>query len=230
MNVESPHMLSDGELRRKLWSIEKQSILNRSIIPNEVNSLIFLNRILSPSRLMPQAGGWAASYTLIATVVDYLLSKNQPLIYDFGGGVSTLWLSLYCAKFDGKIVSIDESDHYTSLTRSHLDRLGTADTVNLIHAPVTSQEDYKWYTTETIPLGADIDAVIVDGPTGSSDTCVRYKALPFLANNLADGALVILDDTHRSDEALIADQWQEEFSLSKYCEQPRNATAFTFHR
>ena len=48
---------------------------------------------------------------------------------------------------------------------------------------------------------------------GLTGNLARYPALPVLADRLAEGAYILLDDTERDDEQEILNRWIHEFSV-----------------
>jgi hypothetical protein len=60
-----------------------------------------------------------------------------------------------------------------------------------------------------------IELLLVDGPPGYGEGMAlsRYPALPALAERLAPGALVVLDDAQRDGERRILDAWERELDF-----------------
>ncbi|WP_394274623.1 class I SAM-dependent methyltransferase [Luteococcus sp.] len=204
--------MDDKDLLRILNRMEGVSRRSLYLIPQEVEAQTFIHRLLEPHRMTPAAGGWAANYTTLAAMLDHLTTVEQPLVYDFGGGVSTLYFALFAKKFGGHVISIDHDDHFIGITRTYLDTFGVSDCATLVHAPIVNQEGGPWYDRSAIPLRSDIDLVFVDGPLGSLQPKVRRHALPFVVDHLATTATVAIDDTDRPDEREIADDWIQTWS------------------
>jgi hypothetical protein len=71
--------------------------------------------------------------------------------------------------------------------------------------------------------------LFVDGPPGAIARQVRYPAFPLLADRLAPGATVVLDDSRRSAEAAIVKAWKQESFRGRRLREVRSldrATAF----
>ena len=89
--------------------------------------------------------------------------------------------------------------------------------VEVIDAPLDphelAPEGCRWYSPEALErLGASIDLLVVDGPPADRPGLERsrYPALPALADRLADGATVVLDDLDRAGERWVVDRWEAE--------------------
>ena len=67
-----------------------------------------------------------------------------------------------------------------------------------------------WYDLAKLPDIGEIDVLLVDGPIGAIAEQARYPAFPLLADRLADGGLVVLDDTNRPEEQEVVRRWLEE--------------------
>jgi predicted O-methyltransferase YrrM len=108
-------------------------------------------------------------------------------------------------------VSLEHDEKYAAVTRAalvrqHLDRFVDLRIAAL--APVTIDEtEYRWYSEKALSGVTNIHLVFVDGPPGATGARARFPALPLLAPALADGAVIVLDDTDRSDEKAIVEQW-----------------------
>ena len=57
------------------------------------------------------------------------------------------------------------------------------------------------------PCQLDARVLFVDDPPGPTGPQARYPAIPVLSDRLADGAIVVLDDASRADEATIVERW-----------------------
>jgi predicted O-methyltransferase YrrM len=180
----------------------------------ELASLDYLTRTLEPAAWIPPAGGWAASYEIIATLVARVLGSEQPVRYlEVGSGVSTIWVGLAMKKAGRGSITTFEHDldfrrRVEELVRVH----GIGDIVEVVHAPLVDQPDPelpRWYDLDDWEPSGPFDILFVDGPPGTTGAGARYAAYPRLADHLSDPALVVLDDVHRSDEAAIVHRWQD---------------------
>ncbi|MHA3837575.1 O-methyltransferase [Terrabacter sp. AAH1] len=179
----------------------------------EMASLDYLNRTLQPSAFIPAAGGWAASYEIIATLVARVLASKGPTRYlEVGSGVSTIWLGLAMkCRGDGSVTSFEHDPDFHRRVVDLVGQHGLDDVVEVVLAPLTSQSEPgtpDWYDIDDWAPAELFDVLFVDGPPGTTGSSARYSAYPRLAPFLSDGALVVLDDVHRPDEAAIATRWQ----------------------
>jgi|GEM_PF-2736475 len=156
--------------------------------------------------------------TLSAETLQFLgmlvLWKQPRHIFEFGSGLSTLFLSrlqqgLGVAS-QPSVMSIDHSQRYLGETRR---ALGPAPDVFLLHAPLAVTEcggrvftTYHPDYTHQIPPGIHFDLVLIDGPPAYRYG--REAPLYHLAPYLAPDALIILDDANREPEQEALRNWQ----------------------
>ena len=104
----------------------------------------------------------------------------------------------------------------------------------MLHAPlidtaVPGRENQPWYDISVLPDLPTVDLLFVDGPIGATAREARYPAYPLLADRLAPGATVVLDDTGRPAEAAIVKAWKQESFRGRRLREVRRldrATAF----
>lgn len=136
-------------------------------------------------------------------------------VVECGSGSSTVWLAAACrSRGRGRVVALEHDESYAAQTAAALADNGLSDLAEVRHAPLESVqldgEPWRWYERGAWADLRAVDVLFVDGPPGVTGPLARYPALPLLAETLQDGALVVLDDTHRSDESEILSRWQQE--------------------
>ena len=67
-----------------------------------------------------------------------------------------------------------------------------------------------WYDLKELDPCARWDLVVVDGPPRTVGPEARYPALPVLASQLNDGAIILMDDANRADERAVLERWRAE--------------------
>jgi hypothetical protein len=67
--------------------------------------------------------------------------------------------------------------------------------------------EVPWYPLALLDGVGRVDLLFVDGPPAATSALVREPAGPAVLDRLQDGAIVVLDDTNRSDERTIVDRW-----------------------
>ena len=91
-----------------------------------------------------------------------------------------------------------------------------------------------WYDEAPLrtSLPDKVELLLVDGPIahGQAMRAVRHPALPFMADRLADGATVALDDVDRRGERDILKAWQRAYSLDFKCRTADNLGVGTWKR
>ncbi|MCR6648032.1 MAG: class I SAM-dependent methyltransferase [Cellulomonas sp.] len=165
--------------------------------------------------LLPPTGRWAMDARSVAHLLDLVRAQRPGLVVELGSGTSSVWLGYELTRIGGRLTSVDHDEVFAGLTREALTRHGLTEVAEVRVAPLTDLDDSVWYDRDALADLDAIDLLIVDGPPGSLGERVRSAAMPFFAERLAPGALVLLDDSDRPDEAAIAQEWAEEFGLER---------------
>lgn len=179
------------------------------------------NSYLAETLAQEELGTWA----LDAQVLNFLeleIAKRKPAaILEFGAGLSTICLAHYQNKIWGasptpRVFSIEQNEWQVEKSWQQLGKLGLADNVRILHAPVVPQV-IEGRETPCYRLPADIlsgflgdirpEFVLVDGPAGDGDT--RFGTLPLVKDYLGPDTVVYLDDALRPEELLVAKLWRD---------------------
>jgi Methyltransferase domain len=174
-------------------------------------------RLVDHDRPMPELGNWAISPSTLVWMLDRLSDSSVRTILELGSGSSTIWFATALAKRggEGRVVALESDADYAESTRTELAKHGLQDRAQVLYAPlvdtvVPGRENQPWFDISVLPDLLPVDLLLVDGPVGSIAHQVRYPAYPLLADRLAPGATVVLDDTGRPAEAAIAKAWKQE--------------------
>lgn len=161
-------------------------------------------------------GGWAVRSEVALHLVRLIWLRKPNLVLELGSGVSTVVLAQALKHIGhGRIVSMDHDAHFAQATRNRLKMHGLSDVAEVVHAPLCSTEvrgnSYRWYDLGKLKLGNHlIEICFVDGPPGNTGQLARYPALPLLQSFMAPDALMLVDDSDRSDEAEMLQRWKKE--------------------
>ncbi len=175
---------------------------------------------LTLDQLQRGENGWrlttayAGTPDLIWTVVEELLARRPKVVVELGAGVSTLVLGriIRAQRLDCRIVSIEHDPDYAARVRAELRAEGLQDVAEVFDAPLqpvsTDGYDGPWYRLDAwIDAIEAIDVLLVDGPPKRFHPAIRSAAVPILADRLAPGALVVLDDARRKPERRALAAW-----------------------
>jgi predicted O-methyltransferase YrrM len=149
-------------------------------------------------------------------LTDISLSLPQDrLILECGSGASTVWFAHACRRAgSGRVVALEHDEKYAKVTREAIARNGLEAWAEVRTAPlepvVVGDQTFMWYSRSTWSDLGNAHLLFVDGPPGRIGPRSRYPAFPLLAGSLADGAVVALDDTQRSDERAVGKSWLRE--------------------
>lgn len=208
-------MSAEDQLRsvedRIVGRLHKVATRSQQTTAKEVAGLNYLTSLLRPVAWIPAAGGWAASYESIATMVDEVVNWSRPkVILEAGSGVSTIWLGLAArlAPSGTRVVSLESDAEYAARTRATLHRHGLLPTCDVIDAPIVGDEGDAWYDTSDVAV-QDVGLLLVDGPPGTTRRNARNPAYWKFRPQLTPQALIVIDDIDRADEKAMALDWVE---------------------
>jgi predicted O-methyltransferase YrrM len=194
------------------------------------------DRLVDHDRPMPELGDWAMSPSSLVWILDRLSDSSVRTILELGSGSSTIWFATALAERggEGRVVALESSAEYAESTRTELAKHGLQDRAEVLYAPlvdtaVPGRDNQPWFDISVLPDLPPVDLLFVDGPVGGIAREVRYPAYPLLADRLAPGATVVLDDTGRRAEAAIVKAWKQESFGGRRLREVRRldrATAF----
>jgi predicted O-methyltransferase YrrM len=188
----------------------------------QVEALLALYYDVRPRAAFPPLRSWTASPDLLHYLFRQVLERRPETILELGSGISTV-VTAYALDVIGRgvLVSLEHLEEFRDGTAMLLERHGLSHRVDLRLAPLEPVEvdgqSYRWYAIDALPDGP-VDLVFVDGPPQNTQVRARYPALPIIHLRLSDGALVILDDYKRADEAQIGERWVERYPHLRFVE------------
>ncbi len=193
---------------------------------HQTQALVAIHSTLRFRQLLPEMGGWTISPDLAAFLVDQVRTRKPKVILETGSGVSTILIGYVLQDLgSGRLISLDHDEGFAAQTRENVAQHGLSDVVEVIYAPLKpvtiSGETWLWYDLTRLPESArPIDFLLVDGPPYSIQRLARYPAVPLLAERLAAGVCILLDDAARNEERQIAERWTAELPGSSLRLEP----------
>jgi predicted O-methyltransferase YrrM len=184
----------------------------RRAVTRDVGSLLSLHQLVAIESDPPPHGDWVADpETLAALVAAVRTLPDGAVILEVGGGLSTIWLGL-AARAQGRgitVVSLEHDEKYATATRAAVARQRLEDVVDVRLGALEPYpgSEVPWYPLALLDGVGRVDLLFVDGPPAATSALVREPAVPAVLDRLQDGAIVVLDDTNRSDERTIVDRW-----------------------
>jgi predicted O-methyltransferase YrrM len=157
-------------------------------------------------------GGSALSPAAAGRLVSLIAQERPRCIVELGSGSSTVLLAQTIAAMDieASVVSIEHDPSFVEVINRHLQSIDSAGVASVVHVPIAEDGGAAaWYSTSEIEafLPSSIDLLVVDGPPDVRGSGARARALPFLGSRLGAGSLVFVDDTDRSSERRMIDEW-----------------------
>lgn len=182
----------------------------------QVDALFSLHQVIDIRHPMPPMSAWALSPDLANILIDLTLTHKPKTIVELGSGVSTLVFSYCLEKLGGgKVISLEAEAKYAEKTQANLDQHGLSKWAEVRTAPLKPMTlkhiQWQWYDPAAIEDLTDIDILFVDGPAKIDGKLMRYPAFPVFLEKLSEGAVIILDDADRKQDATMIGQWLKEF-------------------
>lgn len=201
-----------GRVRRDIQGTRK----HLDMLPSDTAYLQRLIGTVADDRApLPALGGWAATARSVLAILDEIQRAPGPVtVLDCGSGTSTVLEALVVRArgLGGHVFAVDADPDFAEETRSYLRAHGVEEYATVVDAPITDVQlpdgsVAPWYNPARLPATGPIDVLFVDGPVGTLAPEARFPAFPLLADRLAPGALVVLDDTNRPEEKAVVERW-----------------------
>ncbi len=180
-----------------------------------------LRPLLDAGGFLPWSEG-AMSPAGLARVAAEISFAERRVVVELGSGISTVVLARLARQLSGAVVSVEHLPEWAGWVRRALQRDGLESVATVLEAPLRPHPlalgGAPWYAEDALAALPDkgIELLLVDGPPGYGAGMARsrYPALPRLADRLAPGALVVLDDAEREGEAQILNRWEAELGFA----------------
>lgn len=178
---------------------------------------------------------WALSPAGLELVLAEVASGHDRVV-ECGSGVSTILIArLLRERRAGILCSLEHDPEHAALIRGRLAHEGLEQEARVVEAALgpdpVAEPGCGWYDRAALASlpRRGVNLLLVDGPPASPGAACdrsRYPALPLLADRLATGASVILDDAQRPGEAWVLERWQHELRIGfrRHCERIAIAT------
>lgn len=203
----------------------------------ESRAVLLLQDLLRDYGFIPVSSS-AMSFESILTICNDIVLNDRRSVIEFGSGLSTLVIAslVHREGRSRRFVSVEGNAAWHGIIARFLREAGTADAVELIHAPVVPHRlavaGNTWYDLEAAGdtiRSSTFDAVIVDGPEAhaAGTELSRYPALPFLREHLhRERCFVLLDDAQRAGEKEVCRRWKAEYGVDLSLRVSKSACGF----
>jgi hypothetical protein len=169
---------------------------------------------------LPGLGQWAIEGDFGQLIACEIQSGRRTIV-EFGSGVSTLIAAAQLRTAGcGRLFTVEHDAGWLEVVDHRLAAAGLSDWVELIESSLIEQafntarrtERISWYDrTAILPrLPREIDLLVVDGPPAVTSR-TRWPAVALAHEQLADNAVILMDDGRRRHERQIAFRWQTEY-------------------
>jgi hypothetical protein len=161
-------------------------------------------------------------WSLADGALEVVLAELEPgprRVVECGCGRSTVVIARALRELGGgELHSLEHHPAWAQLCRAQLAAEGLSGIATVIEAPLSphpqAQPGCAWYAGWALAQlpESGVELLLVDGPPAGEPAFERsrYPALPALAERLAAGAIVIIDDVGREGERWVVDRWERE--------------------
>jgi predicted O-methyltransferase YrrM len=201
------------DVSRSAENVKQTVVRETARVYRELEALENLHAMISVTRPVPSIRQWGTSADAVLALVELLRSTQPALVTVCGNAVSALWAALAAQQFgiDTRIVVLQHDEQSAQSARQLLAAHGVAGRVEVRHAPLETfdlnGDVHEWYGRQAFVDLQQIDLLFACGPLAGSVPDLRFPALPVLAGQLADGGVVLLDESDKTDYLEIVDQW-----------------------
>lgn len=149
--------------------------------------------------------GFSCSPDALFELLSLAAEQQRGTILEFGGGVSTLVLSVLSETTGQQIVTLEHESTWCRQLEAVLQRR-TRGSYDVRHAPLEPFAGGLWYRRERLPDLDDVTLVFVDGPPGTTPGG-RHGVIDAVVDRIPDTAAIVIDDTNRDAERRLAEAW-----------------------
>lgn len=177
----------------------------------EDRALVLLRPLMGPLPL--RLGEPDATAHFLATVIACVERDRPETIVELGAGASTVLIAAALREIGrGRVLAVEHARGGAEATRARLAERGLEAWAEVVEAPLAPREvegrEARWYGPELeAALPERIDLLIVRGPPRRAAREARRPAVPVLAERMAPGGRVLLDEGARIAEATAARAW-----------------------
>jgi Methyltransferase domain len=191
--------LNSWMLQQRLRAFEREVRMGMGTAPSPA--------LAEDLRLAGGNCGWRTRAGFLVTMVDWF-GRTSGSVVECGSGLSTLLLAAVAAHPGRHVLKLEHDPNRAERVRRAIPkRLQSA--LEIALAPLRTYGDFDWYSLKGLTPAAPIGLVVCDGPPGSTRGG-RYGLGPVLGPMLAQGCVVLVDDTHRAADRSAVERWREE--------------------
>jgi predicted O-methyltransferase YrrM len=161
---------------------------------------------------------WSLEPASCALLSDEVRAGRREVV-ECGSGVSTVMLARALREAGGgRLHALEHHPEWAARVRGLLARERLEEIATVFEAPLVAHPHARatcgWYDPTALDRlpATGVDLLLVDGPPAAEPGLgeARYPALPALADRLAPGAMVALDDVNRPGERAVLTAWEAE--------------------
>ena len=154
--------------------------------------------------------GFAAKDDYLREICRRAARTSGPIL-ECGSGLSTILLAVLAGRRGVSVWSLEHIPDWAARSQDILNR-HQLHNVCLCLTPLRDYGEFTWYNPPP-GLPRRFSLVICDGPPLSVHGH-RYGLLPVLGERLAEGGVILMDDTTLTEEQEVMQRWVQEFHVS----------------
>lgn len=201
------------DLRQSAEGVHHAVARSAARVSRELEALENLYAMIPVGRPMPSVRHSGTSADAVLALVELLRSNRPSLLAICGNVVPALWAALAAQRFgiDTRIIVLEHDEQLARSSRGLLAAHGVANRVEVREAQLEilelGGEVCEWYGRQAFVDLQQIDLLFVCPTSTRSGPDLRSAALPALIDRIADGGVILLDESDKDDYLEIADQW-----------------------
>jgi hypothetical protein len=193
--------LKHAYLRRKLDSALGRIVSDAPAVPSLT--------LLEDLQVAWDNQGFGGRTDYLHEVASRAAAATGPIL-ECGSGLTTLLIAAMSATRGIPYCSLEHMAEWRDRVAGVLARHDLP--VGVWITPLRDFGDYSWYDAPIPGMPDEFSLVICDGPPGQTKGG-RYGLLPRMAERLASGATILLDDVDRPGEMDVLARWRAEAGL-----------------
>lgn len=174
-----------------------------------------LEQHLGDGRPITVLDHWSLGADALALLGDEIRRREHPVVVELGTGSGSGLLAALARERGGRYIGIEHDFGWADSVRHAIEAAGD-ERARVVSAPLKpcrfGRWPTRWYDADRVRAAVDgytVDVLVVDGPPQHVGPYTRAVAVGVLAPCLARDAVVVIDDSERSEDARAVRLWRE---------------------
>lgn len=156
---------------------------------------------------------WSGNPLYLRAVIEQTAVAADAIV-ECGSGLSTIIAGAVGAARGTVVWSLEQDADWRAVVADRVAKLGLADNIRVLYAPLRPYTDYVWYDLEGTNLPTEFGLALCDGPSvpdGPHKAKSRYGLIPVLHARASLPKVVLVDDIVEPRVQRFVQAWATEF-------------------